>query len=46
MIEIIDEPYTGDDCADYNLRRSKPVCCFRSRLGGRMEALKSLAGSR
>ncbi len=23
MIEIIDEPYTGDDCADYNLRRSK-----------------------
>jgi hypothetical protein len=23
MIEIIDEPYTGDDCADYNLRRNK-----------------------
>jgi hypothetical protein len=21
MIEIIDEPYTGDGCADYNLRR-------------------------
>ena len=23
MIEIIDEPYTGDDDVDYNLRRSK-----------------------
>jgi hypothetical protein len=23
MIEIIDEPYTGDYCADYNLRRNK-----------------------
>jgi hypothetical protein len=23
MIEIIDEPYTGDDFADYNLRRNK-----------------------
>jgi hypothetical protein len=23
MIEIIDEPYTGDDWADYNLRRNK-----------------------
>ena len=23
MIEIIDEPYTGDEYADYNLRRSK-----------------------
>jgi hypothetical protein len=23
MIEIIDEPYTGDDYADYNLRRNK-----------------------
>jgi hypothetical protein len=23
MIEIIDEPYTDDDFADYNLRRNK-----------------------
>jgi len=23
MIEIIDEPYTGDGFADYNLRRNK-----------------------
>jgi hypothetical protein len=23
MIEIIDEPYTGDDLADYHLRRNK-----------------------
>jgi hypothetical protein len=23
MIEIIDEPYTGDEYADYNLRRNK-----------------------
>jgi hypothetical protein len=23
MMEIIDEPYTGDDFADYNLRRNK-----------------------
>jgi hypothetical protein len=23
MIDIIDEPYTGDDLADYNLRRNK-----------------------
>jgi hypothetical protein len=23
MIEIIDEPYTGDDCADHDLRRNK-----------------------
>jgi hypothetical protein len=23
MIDIIDEPYTGDDLADYHLRRNK-----------------------
>ena len=23
MIGIIDEPYTGDDCADYYLRRNE-----------------------
>jgi hypothetical protein len=42
MVEIIDEPYTGDDCADYNLRRNK-IDAARVLLSLKTRMLKEIA---
>ena len=45
MIEIIDEPYTGDDCADYNLRKNK-IDAARVLLSLKTRMLKEIAWPR
>ena len=45
MIGIIDEPYTGDDYADYNLRRNK-IDAARVLLSLKTRMLKRSGGSR
>jgi hypothetical protein len=42
MIEIIDEPYTGDNFGDYNLRRNK-IDAARVLLSLKTRMLKEIA---